>query len=76
MPKKPNDTETNPFGIYPDPISRAKAVAVTDPLVDLALAGDMPASRLFSALPTAAERELLTEVRRERSALFNDIPRG
>ena len=51
MPKKLIPSEMNLSEIYPDPLGRAKGAAITNPLTDIALAGDIPASRLFSNLP-------------------------
>jgi hypothetical protein len=65
MPKKLIDTEMNPSEIYPDPLGRAKGSAITNPIADIALAGDLPASRLFSNLPAALARDMREEVRRE-----------
>lgn len=66
MPKKLCPSELNPSEIYPDPLGRAKGAAITSSLADIALAGDIPASRLFSNLPAAMARDVWNEVRRER----------
>jgi hypothetical protein len=44
-------------------------MAIASRLADIALAGDMPASRLFANLSAAAERDVWTEVRREREEM-------
>ncbi len=54
---------------YPDPIQEAKRAAISARLADNALAGDMPASRLFSNLPAAIERDVWQEVLRERKEM-------
>lgn len=66
MPKKLIPSELNPSEIYPDPLGRAKGAAISNQLADIALAGDIPASRLFSGLPAAMERDIREEMRRER----------
>ena len=66
MPKKLTDSELKPSEVFPDPLSRAKAAVIGNRLTDMALAGDMPASRLFSDLTTAQKRDIWQEVRRER----------
>ena len=65
MSKKLIASEMNPSEIYPDPLGRAKGSAVTGPMADIALAGDIPASRLFSNLPAALARDIRGEVKRE-----------
>ena len=65
MPKKPLFTEPVPSDAYPDPFGRARGAAVTDLLTDIALAGDMPASRLFTSLPISVARDIRAEMRRE-----------
>lgn len=66
MPKKIILSEMNPSEIYPDPLGKAKGAAISSQLADIALAGDIPASRLFSNLSAAIERDVWQEVRRER----------
>lgn len=66
MPKKIIPSELNPSEIYPDPLGRAKGAAISSALADMALAGDIPASRLFSNLPAALARDIHREVQRER----------
>lgn len=66
MPKNPILSEVPPFDPYPDPLGRARGAAVSDPLTDIALAGDMPASRLFATLPVSLARDIRAEMRRER----------
>jgi len=65
MSKKLISSEQNPSEIYPDPLGRAKGSAITNPLTEVALAGDMPASRLFTNLPAALARDIRAEARRE-----------
>lgn len=76
MPKKIIDSELNPSEVYPDPLGKAKGSAISNRLSDIALAGDIPASRLFSNLPAAMEREVWQEVRREREELNGRTPQG
>jgi hypothetical protein len=66
MPKKLMPSEVDPSDIYPDPLSKGEGMAIASRLTDIALAGDMPASRLFANLAAATERDVWTEVRRER----------
>ena len=65
MPKKLMPSEVNPSDIYPDPLSKGEGMAIASRLTDIALAGDMPASRLFASLPTAVARDIRAEARRE-----------
>jgi hypothetical protein len=74
MPKKIIPTETDPSEIYPDPLSKAKGAFISSQLADIALAGDIPASRLFSNLPAAIERDVWQEVRREREEMSVHFP--
>ena len=76
MPKKLVASELNPSEIYPDPLGKAKGAAITNHLSDIALAGDIPASRLFSNLPAAMERDVWEEVRRERDELSGRASQG
>ena len=69
MPKNPLPSEPSPFDPYPDPLGRARGAAVSDQLTDMALAGDMPASRLFISLPISTARDIRAEVRREREEM-------
>jgi hypothetical protein len=75
MPKKLIVSELNPSEIYPDPLGQAKGAAISNRLADMALAGDIPASRLFSNLPAAMERDVWEEVRREREEMNKRPPR-
>jgi hypothetical protein len=70
MPKKLMPSEVDPSDIYPDPLSKGEGMAIASRLADIALAGDMPASRLFANLSAAAERDVWTEVRREREEMM------
>ncbi len=76
MPRKLIASELNPSEIYPDPLGAAKGAAIANRLADAALAGDIPASRLFSNLPAAMEREIWQEVRREREEMNGGTPRS
>ena len=76
MPKKFIPSEMNPSEIYPDPLGRAKGAAITNPLTDIALAGDIPASRLFSNLPAAMVRDIQKEIRREWEDEHGSSPKG
>jgi hypothetical protein len=69
MPKKLMPSEVDPSEIYPDPLSKAEGAAIASRLADIALAGDMPASRLFANLTAATERDVWAEVRREREEM-------
>ena len=76
MPKKLIASEMNPSEVYPDPLGRAKGAAITSPLTDIALAGDIPASRLFSNLPAAMARDMREEARREWEEEHGSSPKG
>ncbi len=65
IPKKPISSDLPPFDPYPDPIGRARGASKSDQLTDIALAGDMPASRLFTILPISVARDIRTEMKRE-----------
>ena len=67
MPKKLIPSDMDPSEVYPDPVGLAKEGLIGTQRTDIALAGDMPASRLFASLPVAMERDIWTEVRRERA---------
>ena len=66
MPKNPIPSDSPPLDPYPDPLGRVRRAAVSDRLTDMALAGDMPASRLFASLPVSLARDIRAEMRRER----------
>ena len=74
MPKKIIPTEATPSEIYPDPLGKAKGSFISSQLADIALAGDMPASRLFTNLSTTVERDVWQEVRREREEMLGHTP--
>ncbi len=76
MPKPLIPSELNPSEVYPDPLGKAKGYAITSQLADIALAGDIPASRLFSNLPAAMERDVWQEMRREREEATGRTPQG
>ena len=76
MPKKLIASEMNPSEVYPDPLGRAKGAASTNPHTDIALAGDIPASRLFSNLPAAMARDMRDEARREWQEIHDSSPKG
>ena len=76
MPKKLIPSEMNFSEIYPDPLGRAKGAAITNPLTDIALAGDIPASRLFSNLPAALARDIHREAKREWESEHHAPPKG
>ena len=65
MSKNHIPSEPAPFDAYPDPLGRARGAAASDPLTDIALAGDMPASRLFTTLPISVARDIRAEMKRE-----------
>ena len=73
MPRKFDPTEPDPAEIYPDPLGKVKG-SFPSSLTDAALAGDMPASRLFTNLSAALERDIWQEVRRERGELGKNPP--
>ena len=66
MPKKFGVSGFDPTEVYPDPLGEAKRLALSSRLLDTELADDMPASRLFSNLSAAVERDIHREMRRER----------
>ena len=74
MPKKLVASELDLSEIYPDPLGKAKGEAISSRLADMALAGDIPASRLFSNLPAAMERDVWQEVRQEREEMRGNVP--
>ena len=74
MPRNFIPSELNPSEIYPDPLGRAKGAAIGRQLTDMALAGDIPASRLFANLAAVTERDIRREVQRERDAVNSGIP--
>ena len=76
MPKKLIPRDMDPSEVYPDPVGLAKEGLVGTQLTDIALAGDMPASRLFASLPAATEWDIWAEVRREREELQRGEPRA
>ncbi|MBP3667021.1 MAG: hypothetical protein J6K29_08220 [Clostridia bacterium] len=76
MPKKLIPSDMDPSEIYPDPVGLAKEGIIGTQLTDIALAGDMPASRLFSSLPASIERDIRAEVRREREEMNRAKPQG
>jgi hypothetical protein len=76
MPKKLIPSDMDPSEVYPDPVSLAKAGVIGTQMTDVALAGDIPASRLFASLPAATERDIWAEVRREREEMARGEPRS
>lgn len=66
MPKKFGVSCFDPTDVYPDPLGEAKRLSLSSRLLDTALAADMPASRLFSNLSAAVDRDIHREIRRER----------
>ncbi len=74
MPKKFGASPFDPLDIYPDPISEAAQSAKIARLTDEALAGDMPASRLFSSLPASVARDVKRETERERAQVLPKDP--
>ena len=75
MSKNPILLGINFSEIYPDPLSLAAESALRHSLTDVALAGDMPASRLFSNLTASLERDIRGEMERERRDLSEGIRR-
>lgn len=71
MPRKFGVSNFDPLKIYPDPIGKAKELSISSRLADTALAGDMPASRLFSNLTVANQRDIHRETRLEREEVEN-----
>lgn len=65
MPKNPIPSDESPLDPYPDPLGRVRRAVASDSLTDMALAGDMPASRLFATLPVSLARDIRAEMRRE-----------
>lgn len=77
MPKKFGVSPLDPLEIYPDPFSKAKETAKIARLTDEALAGDMPASRLFAQLPAEVARDVRRDTERERAESAEDEnPKG
>ncbi len=74
MPKKFGVSPFDPLEPYPDPFSEAKKAAKISRLTDRALAGDMPASRLFSTIPTSMVRDVRRETEQERETLSDEDP--
>lgn len=74
MAKKNSPSDLKPSEVYPDPIGKAKGVTISSQLADIALAGDTPASRLFSNISTSIERDVWQEVRREREEISSHSP--
>lgn len=74
MPRNFIPSDLNPSEVYPDPLSRTKGSAIACRLTDVALAGDVPASRLFANLAAAAERDIRREVQHEREAMNGGSP--
>ena len=72
MSKKCMHPELNPSEIYPDPPRLVKRSAILHSLTDIALAGDMPASRLFSNLTTSLERDIRGEIEREKRSMWEN----
>ena len=69
MSPKNSLSDLNPSDIYPDPIGKTKEATIASRLADIALAGDTPASRLFSNLSAVMDRDIWQEVRREREEM-------
>ncbi len=76
MSKKPMLPEESASDIYPNPLERSKGVSMTNPMTDLALAGDMPASRLFTSLPAAVARDIRIEAKREWEEEHRPLEKG
>lgn len=76
MSKKPMLPEEPASDIYPNPLERSKGVSMTNPMTDLALAGDMPASRLFTSLPAAVARDIRIEAKREWEEEHRPLGKG
>lgn len=70
--KKWMHPELNPSEIYPDPPGLVKRSAILHSLTDIALAGDMPASRLFSNLTISLERDIRGEIEREKRSMWEN----
>ena len=75
MSKNPILLGINFSDIYPDPLGLDKGSAIRHSLTDIALAGDMPASRLFSNLTVSLERDIRGEMERERKDFSEGIGR-
>ena len=76
MPKKPTFTEMFPSEIYPDLLGHPPSAALSGHLSDIALAGDIPLSRLFSALPASVAQDIQREAKRAWEEEHNAAPRG
>ena len=66
MSKKLTPSDLIPSEVYPDPLGLANEAAIYRGLTDIALAGDMPASRLVSNLTASLERDIRGETEREK----------
>ena len=65
MPDPIIPPESDVQKIYRNPLGRGKGAAMTNPVIDIALAGDMPASRVFANLPADIARDIRAEAKRE-----------
>lgn len=72
MPKTNMPPRLDPVGIHSDPLGIAEKPALFHNLTDMALAGDMPASRLFSNMSVSLERDVRGEMIRERRETRGD----
>ena len=75
MPKKPYPSEIFSSEIYLDLLGHPPCVAITDHLTDIALAGDIPVSRLFSNLPASVAQDIQREAKREWEEEHRASPR-
>lgn len=69
MPKKLIHDIYDPSDIYPDPLGRAKGMAIYHSLADVAITEAGSATRLFAGLPGDTERDIRLETTRERERL-------
>lgn len=75
MPDQIIPPEGNMHKVYRNPLGRGQGAAITNPVLDTALAGDMPASRVFTNLPADIARDIRAEAKREWEELHNSSPK-
>ena len=65
MPDQIMPPESDVHKVYRNPLGRGKGAAMTNPVMDIAPAGDMPASRMLAHLPADIARDIRAEAKRE-----------
>ncbi len=69
MPKKLIHDIYNPSDVYPDPLGRAKGMAIYHSLADVALTDMGSATRMMTTQPGDIERDIRLERTTERARL-------